>query len=176
MSLSSPSSEGSIDTRFTSCRQVITTFTRPAPDWPSTSVLRELLLRLLHVVLHLLGLLHQAGELVLHHGRCSSSRIGCLPASTGQPTGLMESGCTLPSKRSTSVADERFVAEGGFGSRARLVALAALSVAASEAGVGVADLEREHQLAAGRLLERDLELVRIGLVGEMLVRRGQRER
>ena len=38
MSLSSPRSEGSIETRLTSWRQVIVTLTSPAPDWPSTSV------------------------------------------------------------------------------------------------------------------------------------------
>src|ERR1700754_1126773 len=38
MSLSSLSRDGSIDTRRTSFLQVIVTFTRPAPDWPSTSI------------------------------------------------------------------------------------------------------------------------------------------
>src|SRR2546426_8452426 len=38
MSLSSASRLGSMATRFTSCLQVIVTFTRPAPDWPSTSI------------------------------------------------------------------------------------------------------------------------------------------
>ena len=38
MSLSSARSDGSIVTRFTSCWQVITTLTRPAPDCPSTSI------------------------------------------------------------------------------------------------------------------------------------------
>jgi hypothetical protein len=33
--------------------------------------LGELLLHLLHVFLHLLGLLHQPGDLAFHHGRCS---------------------------------------------------------------------------------------------------------
>src|SRR5258706_1476679 len=37
ISRSSPTSEGSIVTRFTSYLQVICTFTIPAPDWPSTS-------------------------------------------------------------------------------------------------------------------------------------------
>src|SRR5436305_10260019 len=39
MSLSSASKLGSIATRFTSCLQVIVTFTRPAPDSPVTSML-----------------------------------------------------------------------------------------------------------------------------------------
>src|SRR5436190_3395429 len=38
MSLSSPSRLGSMATRLTSCLQVMVTFTRPAPDWPSTSI------------------------------------------------------------------------------------------------------------------------------------------
>src|SRR3954466_415271 len=38
MSLSSPSRLGSIDTFFTACLQLIVTFTRPAPAWPSTSM------------------------------------------------------------------------------------------------------------------------------------------
>src|SRR6185295_17590618 len=38
MSLSSASRLGSMVTRFTSCLQVIVTFTRPAPDCPSTSM------------------------------------------------------------------------------------------------------------------------------------------
>ena len=38
MSLSSASRLGSITTRFTSCLQVMVTFTRPAPDWPTTSI------------------------------------------------------------------------------------------------------------------------------------------
>src|SRR5436190_17835146 len=37
ISLSSPTSEGSMLTRFTSYLQVICTLTRPPPDWPSTS-------------------------------------------------------------------------------------------------------------------------------------------
>src|SRR5690606_2381088 len=39
MSLSSPSRLGSMVTRLTSCLQVMTTFTRPAPDSPLTSML-----------------------------------------------------------------------------------------------------------------------------------------
>src|SRR5262245_8867103 len=38
MSLSSPSNEGSIATLRTACLHVIVIFTRPAPDWPSTSI------------------------------------------------------------------------------------------------------------------------------------------
>src|SRR3954469_1869299 len=38
MSLSSPSRLGSMVTRLTSCLQVMTTFTRPAPDSPLTSM------------------------------------------------------------------------------------------------------------------------------------------
>src|SRR5450830_518812 len=38
MSLSSASSDGSIETRLTSFLHVMTTLTRPAPDWPSTSI------------------------------------------------------------------------------------------------------------------------------------------
>src|SRR5450432_544682 len=38
MSLSSPSRLGSMAMRLTSCLQVIVTLTRPAPDWPSTSI------------------------------------------------------------------------------------------------------------------------------------------
>src|SRR5260221_6106788 len=38
MSLSSPTRLGSIATFFTENLHVITTFTRPAPDWPSTSI------------------------------------------------------------------------------------------------------------------------------------------
>src|SRR5690606_7429200 len=38
MSLSSASRLGSMVTRLTSLRQFITTLTRPAPDWPSTSI------------------------------------------------------------------------------------------------------------------------------------------
>ncbi len=38
MSLSSSSRLGSMATRLTSCLQVMVTFTRPAPDWPSTSI------------------------------------------------------------------------------------------------------------------------------------------
>jgi hypothetical protein len=71
MSLSSASRLGSMATRLTSCLQVIVTFTRPAPDWPSTSMVRQLVLRLLQVVLHGLGLLHQAGELSLVEHRSS---------------------------------------------------------------------------------------------------------
>src|SRR5690606_18019288 len=37
-SLSAPSAAGSMVTRFTSWRQVITTLTMPAPAWPSTSI------------------------------------------------------------------------------------------------------------------------------------------
>src|SRR5882672_684652 len=37
ISLSSARSDGSMLTRFTSCRQVMVTLTMPAPDWPSTS-------------------------------------------------------------------------------------------------------------------------------------------
>jgi hypothetical protein len=45
------------------------TLTRPAPDSPVTSMVRQFVLRLLQVVLHGLGLLHQAGELSLvEHG------------------------------------------------------------------------------------------------------------
>jgi hypothetical protein len=47
--------------------QVITTFTAPAPDWPSTSSCASSCLGLLHVGLHLLGLLHQSGYATFHH-------------------------------------------------------------------------------------------------------------
>jgi hypothetical protein len=47
--------------------QVITTFTAPAPDWTLDFDLCQLLLRLFHVGLHLLGLLHQSGYATLHH-------------------------------------------------------------------------------------------------------------
>src|SRR4029453_6994805 len=41
---------------------------------------------------------------------------------------------------------------------------------------GAAHLEREEPFAAGRLVERRLEPVRVGLVGQVLVRNRQRER
>ena len=56
-------------TRLTSCLQVISTLTRPAPDSPVDFDVAQFVLRLLEVVLHGLGLLHEAGELsFVEHG------------------------------------------------------------------------------------------------------------
>ena len=62
-------------TRLTSLRQLISTLTSPAPDCAFDLDGRQFFLRLLHVVLHLLGLLHQPGELVLHHPASPSSGL-----------------------------------------------------------------------------------------------------
>src|SRR6185437_4920662 len=59
---------------------------------------RELLLRTLHVFLHLLRLLHQAGQLVLHHG------VSCLVdgVDDGSPAAeSIVSGRTVASNRAT---------------------------------------------------------------------------
>ena len=69
-------------TRLTSCRPVISTLTRPAPDWPSTSIAAIASCAFFMFSCIGLRLLHQTGELVLHHGR--------VPATIG--LGLIESG------------------------------------------------------------------------------------
>ena len=89
--------------------------------------------------------------------------------------GLIESGLIL-SRRSARARRARTARrERGLGLRL-CSARSRRSCAASDGLRAAAHFEREQHLAPGRLVERGLELVRVRLVGEMPVRRGQRER
>ena len=96
MSLSSPSRLGSIDDALdvvlAGHRHLHQAGARLALDLDR----RELVLRLLQVVLHRLGLLHQTGELTFHHVVCSLNSRG-RGASGCRPSGLTEPGTIAPS-------------------------------------------------------------------------------
>jgi hypothetical protein len=101
--------------------------------------------------------------------------IAWVPSSFNVFDGLMLSVRTWPSNFGQQVAHERLVAKRGLALGIGLRALALLG--GGERRVRrCAHLEREQELAAGRLLERELQLVRVRLVGEVLVRGRQRER
>ena len=87
--------------------------------------------------------------------------------SVSSRAGLIESGRIFASKRASTSCTKGSLAECRLGPRLLLGPLALLLRGERSFG-GRAHLEREHQLASGGLVERRLELVGIGLVGEVL--------
>src|SRR6185437_13076216 len=110
-------------------------------------------------------------------GSCSSSRF--LRGWGGRCAGRCDRFDRLGSHRRVEprdeVADERLVAKRRFARGPCLLALATRD-GGGRPVVVLADLEREQKLATGGRFERDLELVGVGLVGQMLVRGGNRQR